>query len=48
MDIEQRLYGGGCRFTGVNMFRTSIVGLLLYGVVVLLAHLWAPWAEGVD
>ena len=26
----------------------SIVGLLLYGVVVLLAHLWAPWAEGVD
>jgi len=26
----------------------SIIGLLLYGVVVLLAHLWAPWAEGVD
>jgi NitT/TauT family transport system permease protein len=26
----------------------SIVGLLLYGAVVLLAHLWAPWAEGVD
>ena len=26
----------------------SIVGLVLYGVVVLLAHLWAPWAEGVD
>ena len=26
----------------------SIVGLLLYGVVVLLAHLWAPWAEGID
>jgi NitT/TauT family transport system permease protein len=26
----------------------SIVGLLLYGIVVLLAHLWAPWAEGVD
>jgi NitT/TauT family transport system permease protein len=26
----------------------SIVGLLLYGAVVLLAHLWAPWAEGTD
>src|SRR6266404_5345772 len=26
----------------------SIVGLLLYGIVVLLAHLWAPWAEGID
>lgn len=26
----------------------SIVGLVLYGAVVLLAHLWAPWAEGVD
>jgi NitT/TauT family transport system permease protein len=26
----------------------SIVGLLLYGAVVLLAHLWAPWAEGAD
>ena len=26
----------------------SIVGLLLYGAVVLLAQLWAPWAEGVD
>jgi len=26
----------------------SIVGLILYGAVVLLAHLWAPWAEGVD
>lgn len=26
----------------------SIVGLVLYGVVVLLAHLWAPWAEGVE
>lgn len=26
----------------------SLVGLLLYGAVVLLAHLWAPWAEGVD
>src|SRR5579872_2698805 len=26
----------------------SIVGLVLYGLVVLLAHLWAPWAEGVD
>jgi len=24
------------------------VGLVLYGAVVLLAHLWAPWAEGVD
>jgi NitT/TauT family transport system permease protein len=26
----------------------SLVGLLLYGAVVLLAHLWAPWAEGVE
>ena len=26
----------------------SVVGLLLYGIVVLLAHLWAPWAEGID
>jgi len=26
----------------------STVGLLLYGIVVLLAHLWAPWAEGID
>ena len=26
----------------------SIVGLALYGVVVVLAQLWAPWAEGVD
>jgi NitT/TauT family transport system permease protein len=26
----------------------SIVGLALYGLVVLLAHLWAPWAEGID
>ena len=26
----------------------SIVGLLLYGAVVLLARLWAPWAEGID
>ena len=26
----------------------SIVGLVLYGLVVLLAHLWAPWAEGID
>ncbi len=26
----------------------SVVGLLLYGAVVLLAQLWAPWAEGVD
>lgn len=29
MDIEQRLYGGGGRFTRVNMLRSSIVGLLL-------------------
>jgi len=29
MDIEQRLYGGGGRFTRVNMFRTSIVALVL-------------------
>jgi hypothetical protein len=29
MDIEQRLYGGGGRFTRVNMLRTSIVALLL-------------------
>ena len=26
----------------------SVVGLVLYGLVVLLAHLWAPWAEGID
>ena len=26
----------------------SIVGLLLYGAVVLAAKLWAPWAEGID
>ena len=26
----------------------SIVGLVLYGIVVLAAHLWAPWAEGID
>ena len=26
----------------------SIVGLLLYGAVVLAARLWAPWAEGID
>lgn len=26
----------------------SAVGLALYGAVVLAAHLWAPWAEGVD
>jgi NitT/TauT family transport system permease protein len=26
----------------------SFVGLVLYGLVVLAAHLWAPWAEGVD
>jgi NitT/TauT family transport system permease protein len=26
----------------------SIVGLVLYGLVVLSAHLWAPWAEGID
>jgi NitT/TauT family transport system permease protein len=26
----------------------SLVGLLLYGAVVLLAHVWAPWAEGVE
>ena len=29
MDIEQRLYGGGGRFTRVNMLRSSIVALLL-------------------
>jgi len=29
MDIEQRLYGGGARFTRVNMFRASIVALVL-------------------
>lgn len=28
-DIEQRLYGGGGRFTRVNMLRSSIVALLL-------------------
>jgi NitT/TauT family transport system permease protein len=26
----------------------SVVGLLLYGAVVLAAQLWAPWAEGID
>ena len=26
----------------------SVVGLLLYGLVVLVARLWAPWAEGID
>jgi NitT/TauT family transport system permease protein len=26
----------------------SVVGLLLYGAVVLAAHFWAPWAEGAD
>jgi NitT/TauT family transport system permease protein len=26
----------------------SVIGLLLYGGVVLLARLWAPWAEGID
>jgi NitT/TauT family transport system permease protein len=26
----------------------SLVGLLLYGAVVLAAQLWAPWAEGTD
>lgn len=29
MDIEQRLYGGGGRFTRVNMFRSSIVALAM-------------------
>jgi NitT/TauT family transport system permease protein len=26
----------------------SFVGLVLYGLVVLAARLWAPWAEGID
>ena len=26
----------------------SVVGLVLYGLVVLVARLWAPWAEGID
>ena len=26
----------------------SVIGLLLYGAVVLVARLWAPWAEGID
>ena len=26
----------------------SVVGLLLYGAVVLAAQVWAPWAEGID
>lgn len=26
----------------------SAVGLALYGLVVLVARLWAPWAEGLD
>ncbi|HQX51237.1 MAG TPA: MotA/TolQ/ExbB proton channel family protein [Planctomycetaceae bacterium] len=29
MDIEQRLYGGGGRFTRVNMLRSSVVGLAI-------------------
>jgi len=26
----------------------SVVGLVLYGLVVLAARLWAPWAEGIE
>ena len=26
----------------------SVVGLVLYGAVVVAAQLWAPWAEGID
>ena len=26
----------------------SVVGLVLYGAVVLAARLWAPWAEGTE
>ena len=26
----------------------SVVGLVLYGLVVLAAKLWAPWADGID
>lgn len=26
----------------------SVIGLALYGVVVLAARVWAPWAEGVE
>ena len=26
----------------------SLVGLVLYGLVVLAARLWAPWAEGIE
>lgn len=26
----------------------SLVGLVLYGLVVLAARFWAPWAEGID
>jgi NitT/TauT family transport system permease protein len=26
----------------------SVVGLALYGAVVVAAQLWAPWAEGID
>ncbi len=26
----------------------SVIGLVLYGAVVLVARLWAPWAEGID
>lgn len=29
MDVEQRLYGGGGRFTRVNMFRSSIIALVI-------------------
>jgi NitT/TauT family transport system permease protein len=30
------------------LFWISFVGLVLYGLVVLAARLWAPWAEGID
>jgi NitT/TauT family transport system permease protein len=26
----------------------SVVGLVLYGAVVVAAQVWAPWAEGID
>ena len=37
---------------GIGIFASliwiSVVGLVLYGAVVLAAQVWAPWAEGVD
>ena len=37
--------GGRLRGADLDFDRRA---LSLYGLVVLLAHLWAPWAEGID